>query len=200
MALDADPIRTGPERGVLNDLPAYILAGGESRRFGSDKARALLNGTPLIVHAARQLRPAAAITAVARRPGQYADLGVETIADIRPGLGPLGGLEAALEHCGRDSLLLVACDWARPSWMWAEDLAAARGDAAAAAYRSPKGWEPLFAVYHQQIRPAVADSLDRGRLSMQALLDAGEAVAVPLPPDWTPQINTRRDLERAAEA
>jgi len=81
----------------MPSLPVYILAGGRSSRFGSDKARALLDGEPLIARLARQIAPiAAGITVVADAPEKYADLGLRTIADRRPGLGPLAGLEAAM--------------------------------------------------------------------------------------------------------
>ena len=50
-------------------VPAYILSGGRSSRFGSDKARALAAGKPLILHAADTVAPvAASITVVADRP------------------------------------------------------------------------------------------------------------------------------------
>lgn len=71
-----------------------VLAGGASRRFGSDKALALVDGRPLIAHALAALAGCAVI-AVAGRDWP----GVTTLADRpAPGLGPLGGLNAALTH------------------------------------------------------------------------------------------------------
>ena len=82
----------------LSDVPATpvlgaVLAGGNSRRFGSDKAQALLDGRPFIEHAIDALaaqcdavvvvgRDMAGIACVPDRPG--------------PGLGPLGGIAGAL--------------------------------------------------------------------------------------------------------
>ena len=42
-------------------LPLYILAGGKSRRFGSDKARALLDGKPQLLNIAEAFAPIAAL-------------------------------------------------------------------------------------------------------------------------------------------
>ena len=39
----------------MDRVPGYILAGGRSRRFGTDKARAEVGGTPLLRHAAASL-------------------------------------------------------------------------------------------------------------------------------------------------
>lgn len=83
-----------------------VLAGGRSRRFGSDKAVAMLDGQPLIDHAAGQLAPhVAEVVVCGREPG---------LADRpAPDLGPLGGLCAALFHAdsnGFDRVLTIACD------------------------------------------------------------------------------------------
>ncbi len=54
----------------------YILAGGKSRRFGSDKARAEAKGVAVIVRVAEALASiAGTVTVVADRAGRYDDLG-----------------------------------------------------------------------------------------------------------------------------
>jgi molybdopterin-guanine dinucleotide biosynthesis protein A len=83
----------------MKPIPVYLLAGGRSSRFGSDKARAELAGVPLILRLAHQVEPVASpLVVVADRRDKYLDLGLTTIADALPGLGPLGGL---LTACGR---------------------------------------------------------------------------------------------------
>ena len=76
-----------------------VLAGGQATRFGSDKARAMLDGEPLIARLVKRVQPhASRITVVADVAGKYDDLGLTTIADDVPGRGPVGGLLAALRH------------------------------------------------------------------------------------------------------
>src|SRR5437879_3536860 len=109
----------------MDRIPVYILAGGKSRRFGSDKARAILDGKPLILHVADALRPiASSLTVVADISGKYDDLALTTITDLQPGLGPLGGLFTALNDCRHPWLLLAPCDFAgiQPRWIetWIE--------------------------------------------------------------------------------
>ena len=71
-----------------------VLAGGQSRRFGGDKALALLDGRPLLGHALSHLAGCDAL-AVAGRDWP----GVISLADRpAPDLGPLGGLNSALHH------------------------------------------------------------------------------------------------------
>lgn len=84
-----------------------ILAGGRSRRFGSDKALALLpDGRTLLDHAVAGLAPHVAEVVICGRAAGLAD---------RPGpdLGPLGGLNAALHHArarGFAGVLSSGCD------------------------------------------------------------------------------------------
>lgn len=95
-----------------------VLAGGESRRFGSDKAMALLRGKPLIEHAIAAL--AAQTDAVIVVGREHDDWVPDRPA---PGLGPLGGINAALHAAaarGFAAVLTVPCD---APWL-PEDLVA----------------------------------------------------------------------------
>lgn len=94
----------------MTRLLGAVLAGGQSRRFGSDKALAELDDRPLIAHAVAALEPYVATVAICGR--EFADH--VALADRPgPGLGPLGGLAAALRHAadhGFDAVLSIGCD------------------------------------------------------------------------------------------
>jgi molybdenum cofactor guanylyltransferase len=87
-----------------------ILAGGQSRRFGSDKAKALFEGKALLDHVADALSSQCAELVVAGREWP----GLVTVADLpEAGLGPLGGLAGALDKAKRngfDAVLSSGCD------------------------------------------------------------------------------------------
>jgi molybdenum cofactor guanylyltransferase len=91
-------------------LVGAILAGGQSRRFGSDKAEALFEGEPLLDHVADALRPQVSTLVVVGREWP----GMVSVADIPAScLGPLGGLAGALDHACRhdfDAVLSSGCD------------------------------------------------------------------------------------------
>jgi len=186
---------------MMEPVAVYILAGGKSRRFGSDKARAQLHGEPLILHVRNSLEPfARSFTAVADREDKYADLGLRTIADHTPGLGPVGGLHAALtdlpEDC--DRLLLCPCDAAviRPGWI-EQLLHIEVGTNDAIAFREREGrWQPMPAVYARRVLPHVEALLKRPRPRMQDLLDLVHTRPLNIPPNWPArwQINRQEDL------
>jgi molybdenum cofactor guanylyltransferase len=95
-----------PEHRVLG----AVIAGGASRRFGSDKALALIDGRPMLDHVLAALRPQVGALVICGRnwPGEA------SLADLRLGsIGPLAGLEAALDHAvrrGFDGVLCVPVD------------------------------------------------------------------------------------------
>jgi len=87
-----------------------IIAGGQSSRFGADKAEALLNGRTLIEHVADGLRAQCdSVIICGRAWGDWISLADWPSA----GLGPLGGLSAALHYGalhGYDSVVTAGCD------------------------------------------------------------------------------------------
>jgi molybdopterin-guanine dinucleotide biosynthesis protein A len=182
------------------DVPLYILAGGRSSRFGSDKARALVNGQPLILHATEQARALCApATVVADRPGKYDDLGLPTIGDLAPGLGPMGGLLAALSHRPSPGWILlhpcdavvILCD-ALPAL-----LALRSEDADVVAVGSASNyrfWEPLPALYHTRLVPAIRAFIERGERSLIELI--GRSRSTPHDPHapWLRGFNTPAEL------
>ena len=186
----------------MDRVPVYILAGGQSSRFGSDKARAVFEGEALIVRVQRMLEAHTSdITVVADRADKYADLHLRTIADHNPGLGPLAGLQAALNDLPDDHrwLLLCPCDAVVIEPGWIRQLLGARDektDAVAFLDRQNR-WQPMPALYASSALPRVDQGLSAGRLSMQHLLGGLNTIPLPLPPDWPAdwQANRPADLE-----
>lgn len=186
----------------MTRVPLYILAGGRSSRFGSDKARAMLDGEPLICRVVRLAEPVASeVTVVADRSDKYSDLGLRTIADRRGGQGPLGGLQTALMDLPKDEdwLLLCSCDAVVVEPHWLEQLFLARTERTdAVAFREAGRWQPMPGLYRRSALPQIERQLGENRRSLQQLLTQLRTAALPQPPDWPErwQVNTPEDLQR----
>lgn len=180
-------------------VPAYILAGGQSRRFGSDKARAELGGVPLLVRVAQCLgQVASSLTVIADRPDKYADLGLTTLADAQPHQGPLGGLHTALTHARSAGspgtrVLVASCDHLELRTSWLHTLLSSPQGTTAAFHEAR--WQPFPGIYAVADLAQVGERLARGQLALQPLL---EQIAQPLalPEDWpeVAQANTPEEL------
>lgn len=170
----------------MDNVPVYIIAGGVSRRYGSDKARAMIDGVPMIKRVSDTLVPhGQSVTVVADNAGAYKDLGLMTIGDLRPGMGPMGGLDAALAdrvaRHGKGWLLLASCDLAEPKSDWVQHLLQhISSNAQAVAFKGER-WEPLLTLYHSNIRATVRRRLDANKPSLTRLIEKAHPIAVPLP-------------------
>lgn len=182
--------------------PVYILAGGRSRRFGSDKARALVDDRPLIVrvvHATAALGPPVTVVG---RAGEYEDLGLRTIGDDPPGVGPIGGLAAALaDAASRDAqwLLLLSCDFVTLKPQWLRQLRDKAGEPAQAVVFRGEHVEPLCALYHVSAITPTREAIAAGDGALHRLLGRLHCRYLPLPDDWPElaHVNTPAELQRA---
>jgi molybdopterin-guanine dinucleotide biosynthesis protein A len=173
--------------------------------MGRDKALLELGGRRLIDY------PLAAVGAVAGRtllaPGErsrYAELGLgEEVLDTGPGEGPLRGLLAALEAARTPWLVALACDMPRVSPAVLERLLAhaAAGDLDACLAQVERGTQPLLAVYHTRVAPAVRAALERGERRLVAFHPGLRVESLALD-ELAPQasnLNTRAQLEDERE-
>ena len=89
-----------------------IIAGGQSRRMGRDKAFVELGGKTLIkrvIDRSANLGQSETIL-ITNKPAQYAHLGLPMFRDILPDKGSLGGIYTALARAESPDVLVLACD------------------------------------------------------------------------------------------
>lgn len=152
-----------------------VLAGGRARRLdGVDKALLDLGEGPLLSRTLALLEPRTTGVAVIGDPRRYADLGVPVFPDLRPGHGPLGGLESAFDLSDAAHVLLVACDLPFVSARLLEAvLGVAHGPDVVVPTLGGRD-EPLCARYSARLGPAVRDAMAAGRLKMIDLFEGRE--------------------------
>lgn len=94
------------------NISAVLLAGGESRRMGQDKATLVFHGKPLWeiqLDLLRKLHPGE-IFLSARSDPVWRPIDVQFVPDQTPSRGPLSGLAATLSRVRTDHLLALAID------------------------------------------------------------------------------------------
>lgn len=161
-----------PPRGLRDDMrPAVILAGGRSRRFGSHKALAPLDGRPMIAAVVDRLVVAGFAPIIAGPASLFAAFGHPVIEDADPFGGPLVALAHLWRRLPYERLLLVPCDMPR----LAPDLLTAMWEMSApydlVATRGPKGPSPMPAVYTRATAEVAHAALRAGRRDLRVLMD-----------------------------
>jgi molybdopterin-guanine dinucleotide biosynthesis protein A len=158
-----------------------VVAGGESRRLGRDKAllplpdgRVLLERTIDTLRAAGLEHIAVSVTTAERGAALLAAINhganIGAIVDAAPGMGPLGGLHAALTAFPDCHLLLVACDLPHLETAAVRAVLDEPRDADILVPRTANRDQPLHALYAPACREVVARLIAEGRLAMRDLL------------------------------
>jgi len=160
---------------------AAILVGGRSRRFLSDKAFMPLGETTVAQSLFERLFPVfAEVFFVADRKDKLAGYESATVADLLPGLGPLGGLQTALYHTAHEYCFVTACDLPFLDARLVELLWEQRGAADVIVPRAMGRAHPAAALYHRRCRVAVDSALAEGRYSMRSFWAEANVVPVDL--------------------
>jgi molybdopterin-guanine dinucleotide biosynthesis protein A len=136
-------------------LSAVVLAGGRSRRMGTDKALLRLpSGGPTLIERVVTAARAVAdeVIVVAEDAGRLPPMPVRTAPDAIAGAGPLAGLVAGFAAARHPDILALACDLpylSVPLLRWMATLPRA-WDALVPhlpEHGGKAGWEPLHAIY-----------------------------------------------------
>ncbi len=186
-------------------IAGVVLAGGESRRMGTDKASLPFGDRTLLQRVVQRLGACCdPVFVVTGDPHRYAVLGARAVVDRWPGLGPLAGLEAGLRAAPTAYAAVVACDlpFLRPDLLRGLAREAEGWDAAVPATDRP---HPLCAVYHRRAAELAELLLGSGGGSLRDLLARLHVRYVPedVLRGWDPDlaslfnVNTPEDYARA---
>ncbi len=156
---------------MISDCTALILAGGNSRRMGQDKANLLLGEHTLLQSAVATLQPLFAEVIVSvRQPRDEIDL--PQVCDDPLHIGPLAGLVAGLERANTPWIFALACDMPFITSAVIEYLAQQRADCQAVVPMVSGYPQPLAAFYAASCLPVARDCLNgSGKHSLRELLE-----------------------------
>ncbi len=151
------------------ETSAVILAGGESKRMGRDKAWLKLDGKPLIQLAVEKARALGIreILLSGRVSEDYSTLGCPVLFDLEPGFGPLGGIERGLHHCTSPRLLVLAVDLPQMSAGFLKSLLKSCDRLTGIVPLLNGQLEPLAAVYPKRCHAFAFAAIARAQYSVR---------------------------------
>ncbi len=196
---------------MITQLTAVVLAGGQSKRFGSPKAMAMLGGKLLIHRAcdvASQITPH--VIASCNDDDIAKVLPIASFPDHYPNAGPLGGILTALSVAQTPFVTFVPCDmpFLEPGLfrtLW--NISQKQPESIAVA-QSHRGLEPLIAIWPTLIlqHPKVSAAITSKDYALYKLFRQLPVVPVDFPAisqpyreQWFFNVNTTADLQLAQQ-
>jgi len=187
------------------NISAVLLAGGESRRMGKDKATLLFRGRPLWqiqLELLRQLEPAE-IFISARTDPTWRPADVEFVADDPPSRGPLSGLAASLAQMCTKHLLALAIDMPFMTQKYLKFLCGQIEPGRGVLPEIGNRAEPLVAIYPREVDIDFRSALSGADFSLQGLtsrlVEAGKLRTISVPDEakkFFLNLNNPTDLQR----
>jgi molybdopterin-guanine dinucleotide biosynthesis protein A len=169
------------------NIAGAILAGGRASRF-EGRPKGLLHlpdGQTFIARLLAEMNGAGLDTVVisANEKEPYADLGALVIPDLRPSIGPLGGIEAVLSHYRQKAgaVLFLPCDLPRLTRHEIQRLLDSfrqRPEGILSAETADGAGQPLCSVVPVAMLDQFSEAVRSGRFGMKKLWNELGAGAV----------------------
>lgn len=195
---DINPVHAYP------DVTGVLLAGGNSRRMGQDKALLEVFGEPMFNRTLKLIQDFFPRILIAGDRPDLAPPGIPVISDIYPG-SALGGLHTGLKTAETDWIFVVPCDMPCPDIRIMKLLLQNRDGVDAVVPRTAAGYEPVFALYHKNCLPHMESMLQQDQFR---IYDFYQRINIryldedQLPDGWQKSlfnINTPEDFNRIAK-
>jgi molybdenum cofactor guanylyltransferase len=184
-------------------LTGAILAGGESLRYGRNKAIEPFRGERMIDRGLQSMRPHCdPLLVIANDLAPFYGVRAHLVLDIQPQQGPLGGILTALFYSPHEWVLVRATDMPFLVHELLQALLDRREGHDAVVPLTGNHYEPLFALYRRSCLPAVARALEGHHRQVIAFFQRIKVNAVP-EKDWRPfdpeglsfrNVNTQEDM------
>lgn len=166
------------------ELLGVILAGGTGRRMGGRHKGLLAQSAdkPIVAHLESEMRSAGLdqVVIITNASEPYDETGLITLPDLRPGNGPMGGIEAGLAYAharGLDGALFIPCDMPRISNIeigrlkreWTNSQAGVVTTVLCCDQEPYVRMHPLCCAVATRHIQAVSESIDEGKLKIRWL-------------------------------
>lgn len=156
---------------AISDVVGVVLAGGNSSRFGTNKALAVLDGKTLLNRVTSTLVSVfVERLLVTNTPQIYRTLGWPMTADLFKNHGPLAGIHAALTTVSQPRVFVAGCDLPFLDARLIRFLCAVQGDWDVVIPDLERGSEPLYAVYSKSALPLIVEHLRSGQKKISKIL------------------------------
>lgn len=184
---------------IFNEVTGIVLAGGKSNRMGTDKALLLFRNKPLILHAIDILKQICGRVIISANHSNYQFTGCEAWPDERSEIGPMAGIYSCLKRSLTSWNFVLSCDMPLidPEILASMYLKKEDYDVVLPVH-DRDCLEPLCAVYHRQVVPALEECMRSGNYSLRHFIMGSkhQLVDMTVPhKDMFVNVNTSQDFD-----
>jgi len=153
-------------------ITGIILAGGKSKRMGTDKALLKLDGNTLLDKAIDLCKSVCNQVIISSNNPEHKRMGYQVIPDEIEECGPIGGIYSCLKKSETIWNFVLSVDAAFVEPEFLSYLILETGDFNAVVPVHLHGKEPLVALYHKSCLPLVEKQIESASYKMQILLES----------------------------
>jgi molybdenum cofactor guanylyltransferase len=183
----------------VTEFSGVVLAGGKSKRFGSDKTRFIYQGKTMMQWVLESLQDSSERFIIANQP--YDEFNVSVYADVISSQTPLSGIHSALIHAKYDWVAVAACDMPYLTKAYWQVLHSHCKNSQAIVVESHYGLEPLAAFYHKSLVGRLETYLQNEQRAIHVFLQEVELKILSIdflniPHNTFTNINSLSDLDK----
>ena len=159
---------------VDTDITGVVLAGGQSKRMGFNKAEAEMQGDSMLMRMIDKLKKITPTILISSGTATYPNIPLPQIPDGYPQCGPLGGIYSVLKASNTSLNLVVSCDIPLVSISLLVHIIekAKESNALITLPIDHDGQlQMMCAVYHKDVLPILQQQIDAQAFKMKSLVD-----------------------------
>jgi molybdopterin-guanine dinucleotide biosynthesis protein A len=186
---------------MLNNITGIILAGGQSKRMGSEKGLVLLHGKPLISYAIGILSGFCDTVLISSNSDAYDDLGLKVVPDLLANKGPMGGVYSCLKEVKTSFAFVLSVDMPLVDRQIIDRLLAEKDEYQVVLPCLQGFVQPVCACYKHEILPLLETELIAERLKLKGFIETlhYKAIDISVEDGYTLfSINTKEDVLKAS--
>jgi molybdopterin-guanine dinucleotide biosynthesis protein A len=148
-------------------MQVSILCGGKSSRMQSEKGLALYKNKPFIEHIIDAVLPVTSKIQLITNSCDYDYLKYNTIHDVLPDKGPIGGIYTALVHSNYELNLILSCDIPLISTKIMRELIDKQNSSCdVTIFEETNRVHPLIGIYSKKVLSVLKNKIDTNELKM----------------------------------
>ncbi len=173
-------LRITMQKKRIPGISGIILAGGESRRMGSDKSLLPIHGARFIDHVYTRLAALFdEVIIVTNSPELYCEIPCRKVPDIYSAQSALAGIHSGLKHADYERAFVVGCDMPFVSPELVRHICSRSEQGDLVLPVSSNGHEPLHALYSKTCLPAIERVLNAGHKRIMHFFDQVRVTEIP---------------------